>query len=78
MTTEAENIAFFEATTAAVVRALPMADALRFLHGALVVCGDHAAVANLRRAYIGLHESAAQLELIAGPQRLLNLGGQPQ
>ncbi len=72
---ESEDIAFYRATTAATARTLPLADALRFLHGALIVAGECPQMEEVRRVYIGLQASDAQLELIASGQLKLNLGG---
>lgn len=68
---EAEDIAFFRSTTAATARSLPLSDAIRFLHGVLLVAGEHEDMAEVREAYIRLHESDAQLELLARPQARL-------
>ncbi len=71
---EAEDIAFFRATAAATARTLPLPDALRFLRGALLVASEHDAMSEIRVAYVQLHSSDSQLELIASGQLKLNLG----
>lgn len=71
---EVDDIAYFRALVAATARTLPLNDAVRFLHGALLVAGEGEEVGELRQAYIALHSSDSQLELLAGRQLKLNLG----
>ena len=74
---ESEDIDFYRATAtaAATARSLPLADAIRFLRGALLVAGESPEMTDVRNAYIGLQANDAQLELIASGQLKLNLGG---
>lgn len=72
---DAETIAFYRATLVATARTLPLADAVVFLRGALFVADDHHEMTEVRSAYVNLQQADAQLELIAGPQSTLNLGG---
>lgn len=51
---------------------LPVKEALEFLHGMLVMCGDHPSVAIVREAYVAMSSSDKQLELIQIGQHPLN------
>jgi len=74
--TSDDAIAYYVECITATARQMPLADARQFLRGALLVGGEHDAVAPLRQAYRRLHEAEEQLELIAAGQLRLNLEAQ--
>jgi len=61
---EVNAIAAYLREIAQHARTLPLADATAFLHGALILAGDHPAIEPLRDAYARLVVSDAQLELL--------------
>jgi hypothetical protein len=72
---EEQARAFFIASIAAHARTLPASDAVNFLYGALLVCGERDELDPLYKAYTQLRDSDAQLELIASNQLRLPLDG---
>lgn len=48
---------------------LPCREAASFLHGLLLIGGEHAALDPVRKAYALLDQSESQLELIANSRR---------
>ncbi len=65
MTDEHDDIALYVRRLAAHLRNLPLRDAVPFLHGALVIAGENAAVKELRGTYRDLSSAADQLDQIA-------------
>ena len=64
---EPDAIIFFRSQTIALARALPLADAVSFLHGGLAIAGEHEAMASLREVYQRLHSAVSRLEEIQLP-----------
>ena len=61
---ENEAIQFFTKQTVAVARSLPLADAILFLRGALIVAESSEVMTPFRAAYQQLQAADNQLELI--------------
>lgn len=70
-----EVASFYRETVVALARTMPLAEAVKFLRGALIVAGEHEAMTDVRKAYVSLAHGDQQLELIASGQLKLNLGG---
>jgi hypothetical protein len=69
-----DSIHYFEAQAVGHARTLPMHEARRFLLGMLAVTSGQE-LEGTRRAFTNLCIADDQLELIAGGQLRLNLGG---
>lgn len=65
---ETEDTRFAVATIAAAARQMPCRDAVRLLHGLLLIGGDHDAMEPVRNLYISLHSCEQQLDLLSKPQ----------
>ena len=66
-----ESAAHYAKTVAALIRQMPLAEAIPFLTGAVAVSGDHPAMKDLRGTLVDLRSADDQLELLAGPQMRL-------
>jgi len=62
-----EAIEYYVQTVAAQVRAMPLADAVIFLRGALTIAGEHPAMEELRGTFRDLSSADDQLELMLKP-----------
>jgi hypothetical protein len=63
---------FFLSECLSHVRSMPLQDAVRFLNGLLLSCGDTPVTNEIRKVYINLDSSDRQLELIQSSQLKLD------
>lgn len=76
--TEQQAIACYLQHSAQLARSLPLPTARLFLHGALLIAGEHESIESLREVYFSLRDADSALEPIATGQLQLQLTTTPQ
>lgn len=70
MNTDDQAIQTLVRTTVSAALNMPCRDAVALLKGLLLLGGEHSSLDPVRAAYVALHETESQLELIAREPRI--------